>query len=205
MLGMTVDNWSAFFIDTKSREYKGAYLDGGENTAAIVIKTGLLLLTLVLMRMVLFRDLKRRLVPVLTSADRLRREMCFAFGVIFVARVLVQMFMFWHRKLSWIEVFAEAGGIIPASLLSLCVGAVGRRQYHLQLCDGLGLILFLLGTFFNVMPEYERHLWKQDPANAGHLYTLGWWQLARHINYFGLVTISYLAVTSYNFVDYICR
>jgi hypothetical protein len=185
---------SAFFIDTASRMHKGPYFDG-ENSVAIMIKTGLLLLTLVLMRMALFYDLKNRRVPLLTNADRLRREICFTFGVVFVARVLVQMFVFWHRRIAWTEVFAEAGGIIPASLLSLSVGAVGRRAQHMQWCDGVGIILFCVGTFLNIVPEYQRHLWKQDPANSGHLFTMGWWQSAQHINYFGVYLWCVLIIT----------
>ena len=51
----------------------------------------------------------------------------------------------------------------------------------------LGLILFVLGTYLNIWPEYSRHLWKQKPGNERKLYTQGWYQLCRRVNYSGEV------------------
>ena len=104
--------------------------------------------------------------------------------MVFVARVLVQMVIFWHRRISWTEALAEAGFIIPLSLCSLAWGAARRRE-PVGWKEALGFVVFLGGTWVNVHSELQRHLWKADPANAGRLFTLGLWQRARHINYFG--------------------
>ena len=39
-----------------------------------------------------------------------RRHLVFGCCAAFVARVLLQMLLFWHRKITWVEVLAEAGG-----------------------------------------------------------------------------------------------
>lgn len=98
-----------------------------------------------------------------------------------------QMIYFWHRSITWTEVFAEAGFIIPLSLLSLAYGATNIKEKYqkLQFFDVLGIIIFILGTYINFISEYDRYLWKLNPENKGHLYIEGMFQYSRHINYFG--------------------
>merc|ERR1711974_331462 len=64
-------------------------------------------------------------------------------------------------------------------------GARRRRGAPLGALELVGALLFLVGTYLNVWPEYARHLWKAHPENAGRLYTGGWFAVCRHINYFG--------------------
>ena len=39
--------------------------------------------------------------------------------------------------------------------------------------DFLGITLFIVGSFINTFSELQRHIWKQDPAHKGMLYTKG--------------------------------
>ena len=96
-----------------------------------------------------------------------------------------QMLLFWHRRISWTEVTAEAGVIIPLSLASLAIGTVRCRHRPCGWREITGATIFSLGTLLNFWSEYDRYAWKLDPAHAGHLYTEGLWQWSRHINYFG--------------------
>jgi len=102
----------------------------------------------------------------------------------FVARVLVQMAVFWSRSIPWKEVWLEAGGIIPLSVASLALGAA-RRPRASGWSLGGALMLFYGGTWLNVWPEYQRHRWKQEQGHEGRLYTGGLWSFVRHINYTG--------------------
>ena len=82
------------------------------------------------------------------------------------------------------EVLAEAGFIIPLSLLSLGYGAASNDAPLVWAGrDGVGALLFVAGTLLNVGSEAERHLYR----TPGRLYTAGLWTLARHINYGGEV------------------
>jgi len=103
---------------------------------------------------------------------------------LFVARVVLQMAVFWSRSIPWKEVVFEAGGIIPLSIASLAYGAA--QSPHTLGWTGLcGLLVFLWGTWLNLWPEYQRHRWKLDPRNKGKLYKGGLFAVARHINYTG--------------------
>ena len=164
---------TAFFIDTNARRDKRPYF--AANAAALLAKATLLMLTLVALRRVLH---SRR-------GDAGRNALCWWCSVTFVARVLTQMLFFWHRRISWTgEVLAEAGFIIPLSLLSLGYGAASNdAPLEWAGRDGVGALLFVAGTLLNVGSEAERHLYR----TPGRLYTAGLWTLARHINYGGEV------------------
>jgi protein-S-isoprenylcysteine O-methyltransferase Ste14 len=120
-------------------------------------------------------------------AHTTRAWLCMLCGGGFVVRVLVQMFAFWSRGTPWVEVFAEAGGVIPLSLASFAFGASRRSHEPIGTMEVLALPVFLLGTYLNLWPEYTRYIWKLDPANSGKLYTEGLFASCRHINYFGEV------------------
>ena len=109
------------------------------------------------------------------------------------ARARTPQFLFWPaspRRVLWTEVFAEAGFIIPVSMLCLAEGARSRRRKPLGLAELVGVALFLGGTYLNLASEGERWAWKLDAANKGRLYTAGLWQFSRHINYWGEVVVS---------------
>ncbi|KAF2721084.1 hypothetical protein K431DRAFT_338941 [Polychaeton citri CBS 116435] len=48
-----------------------------------------------------------------------------------------------------------------------------------------GSALYLIGMILELGSEYQRHVWKKDPANKGQVYDKGLFGLSRHINYFG--------------------
>jgi steroid 5-alpha reductase family enzyme len=93
----------------------------------------------------------------------------------------------------WIEISAEALFIVPLSLASLAWGATRAASpcpsswcLFLHECEQVaGMAAFVGGTYLNLAPEWQRHVWKQLPANQGKLYTEGWFGVARHINYSG--------------------
>ena len=106
----------------------------------------------------------------------------------FVLRVHLQMTLFWRRAISWREVVLETCFIVPLSFWSFGVSCTSDMLSALDLA---WFALFLVGTWLNVWPEWERHLWKTDPrhsaARVGKLYTGSLFRFARHINYTGEV------------------
>ena len=62
---------------------------------------------------------------------------------------------------------------------------------------GIGVVLFLVGSWTNSYAEYARHIWKERPENQGRLYTEGLFHYTRHPNYFGdLLSFSGLCLIS---------
>lgn len=52
----------------------------------------------------------------------------------------------------------------------------------------VGLVVWLIGFFFEVVGDSQLRLHKASPANQGKLLTTGLWQYTRHPNYFGEAT-----------------
>jgi len=174
---------SAFFIDNKTRRMVHTTVF---DHIRYWLKVVLLVVSVYIEYGILFRPLEalKQKKDVSRSTFAVREWICLFCGAAFVARVVLQM-VFWSRIISWVEVFAEAGIIIPLSLASLGFGAARKRAAAIGAMEVIGVILFLVGTYLIVWPEYTRHLWKRDPANAGRLYVGGLFGVCRHINYFG--------------------
>ena len=90
----------------------------------------------------------------------------------------------WWWK-SWLRVFLLQSvllWIISAPLL-----AVNRAAFPsgLNWIDYLGVIIWLIGFFFESVGDVQLVRFKKDPANKGKLMTGGVWQYTRHPNYFG--------------------
>jgi steroid 5-alpha reductase family enzyme len=56
---------------------------------------------------------------------------------------------------------------------------------YLTVMDYLGVILWLIGFYFESMGDLQLARFKSDPANKGKLMTTGVWKYTRHPNYFG--------------------
>ena len=51
--------------------------------------------------------------------------------------------------------------------------------------DMIGVVLWLIGMFFEALGDLQLMLFKANPANKGKLLTTGVWRFTRHPNYFG--------------------
>ncbi len=54
-----------------------------------------------------------------------------------------------------------------------------------SIVDGIGIIIFLTGFFFETAGDYQLSRFKIKPENKGKLMTRGLWSITRHPNYFG--------------------
>lgn len=175
---------SAFFVDNKTRR---TLPSTATDSLRYWLKIAFLLVCVTIQYMVMFGAVAERKKKNDERQVSVTREwLCLLCGVIFISRILIQM-RYWTRVVTWVEVFAEAGGVIPISLVSLALGVARRRGAPIGIIELIGLVLFVFGTSLNMEPEFTRNAWKSDVANKGRLYTGGLFALCRHINYFGEV------------------
>jgi steroid 5-alpha reductase family enzyme len=86
---------------------------------------------------------------------------------------------------SFFKVFLLQGilmWIISAPLIAVQVGSLPSR---LGLLDVLGIVVWVIGFFFEAVGDAQLERFKADPANQGRLLTSGVWRYTRHPNYFG--------------------
>lgn len=124
------------------------------------------------------------------------RRLCLAVMLsIYFIRLLFTQFVFLRRAIRWSEVCMIAAWILCIYLLLSLAGGTNPAPP-----DGMtaaGTVLFVVGSWMNSYAEYARHVWKQNPHNRGHLYTLGLFRYARHPNYLGdLLSFSGLCLVS---------
>jgi steroid 5-alpha reductase family enzyme len=55
----------------------------------------------------------------------------------------------------------------------------------LSLFDILGIIIWLIGYYWETMSDHQLFKFMHNPANKGHVMTRGLWHYSRHPNYFG--------------------
>jgi steroid 5-alpha reductase family enzyme len=115
--------------------------------------------------------------------------------LIFYIRLVVHLFAFIKRKISWFE------GITVGTLYGIMVAmfAIWGTQISSSniFWDIAGIVLFFLGSFINSLSDYQRHIWKMQTENQGHIYNHGLFRHAMHINYFGdsIMFIGFAIVT----------
>lgn len=112
-----------------------------------------------------------------------RRYLIVGFSLISVSRFALMMFKFLHRQVAVAELIS-----VPIAFLLYYVGfavLVLPHQGALDWRDGLGVVLFVLGSAINTMSEYQRYRFKADQAHKGKLHTTGLFAYAMHINYLG--------------------
>lgn len=126
-----------------------------------------------------------------------RRAAIFIFHLVVFARITLMMLVFLKRRIPVEEAIgvplAFGAYFVGFSLFAL------RTPGPLGVAGILGIVLFVLGSFFNTGSELQRHLWKRHPENRGHIYTGGLFSWSMHINYFGdVLWVSGYALVSGN-------
>ena len=79
---------------------------------------------------------------------------------------------------------AVLAGFIAAPLL-----AAMSASAPLGWLDLLGVTLWLIGMFFEVVGDFQLASFKANPANRGKVLDTGLWRYTRHPNYFGEFTL----------------
>jgi len=88
----------------------------------------------------------------------------------------------WH---SYLKVFFFQGLIMWIVSAPLVFSHISSTPDQLNLLDALGVILWIIGFYYEAMGDFQLSRFKADPANKGKLLTSGVWRYTRHPNYFG--------------------
>ena len=89
----------------------------------------------------------------------------------------------WPRSLFTVfGLQAALMGLISLPLL-LVMRASGTDA--ISVCDGIGLLVFLIGFWIEARADYQLLAHQRNPQTRNDLLTNGWWARSRHPNYFG--------------------
>jgi steroid 5-alpha reductase family enzyme len=98
----------------------------------------------------------------------------------------------WRRErgplwwwISLFQVFLLQGLIMWIISAPLLVAQRSAKPAHLILFDFLGVAVWGIGFFFEVVGDLQLARFKADPANKGKVMQSGVWRYTRHPNYFG--------------------
>jgi steroid 5-alpha reductase family enzyme len=89
----------------------------------------------------------------------------------------------WWR--SYLQVFLLQGLLMWMISSPLLAAHGGNGTAGLNPLDYLGLLVWLVGFFFEAVGDLQLARFKSDPSNKGKLLTEGVWRYTRHPNYFG--------------------
>jgi protein-S-isoprenylcysteine O-methyltransferase Ste14 len=145
-----------------------------------------LLAVILLTALFMFFDVEtihHSLEPYRISGNFARRVLLCSCLVIYFFRLATCLFVFFRRKLPWIEAITVA--IVMGLILFALTYVGGTSNEPINIFDIVGLALFALGSYLNSHSEYLRHQWKVKLENQGRLYTGGLFRYSMHINYFG--------------------
>lgn len=87
--------------------------------------------------------------------------------------------------ISLITVFLLQGVLMWVISLPLQAAQISAQPDHLTMLDVVGVVVFLIGFFFEAVGDAQLQRFKADPANKGKIMDRGLWSLTRHPNYFG--------------------
>lgn len=98
----------------------------------------------------------------------------------------------WRRQhgvswwwLSYIQVFLLQGMLLWLISAPLLAAQLAAQPAKLGWMDGLGVLVWGVGFYFEAAGDWQLRLFKANPANKGRLLTEGVWRYSRHPNYFG--------------------
>ena len=90
--------------------------------------------------------------------------------------------------ISFFQVFLLQGFLMWTISTPLVAGQMDTRFNTLQIWDVLGVIIWVIGFFFEAVGDVQLARFKAKPANKGKVMDQGVWRFTRHPNYFGDAT-----------------
>jgi steroid 5-alpha reductase family enzyme len=86
---------------------------------------------------------------------------------------------------SLLNVFVLQGLIMWVVSLPVQAAMRSTEPFGLGFLDYLGIIVWLIGFYFESVADLQLAWFKAEPANAGRVMDQGLWRYTRHPNYFG--------------------
>jgi len=90
----------------------------------------------------------------------------------------------WWWRSFW-QVFVLQGMLAWIISIPLLAAMAGESPDHLTIVDGLAVIVWMVGFFFEAVGDFQLARFKANPANKGKVLNTGVWRYTRHPNYFG--------------------
>src|SRR5260221_5325946 len=86
-----------------------------------------------------------------------------------------------------INIFWLFGQTIMIAIMSLPIANINTYNIPraLSFFDILGIIIWLMGYYWETVSDHQLFKFMHNPANKGHIMTRGLWHYSRHPNYFG--------------------
>ncbi len=85
---------------------------------------------------------------------------------------------------SFFQVFMLQGLFLYITVLPVIyINTHSTDGFHFL--DGIGMLLWLTGFYFESVGDYQLKQFKSNPNNKGKIITTGLWRYSRHPNYFG--------------------
>ncbi len=95
----------------------------------------------------------------------------------------------WFYIRSYIQVYLLQGLLMVVIGYPFIHAAVYGTTTSLSIAGLLGIAVWCIGYFFEVIGDYQLDTFIKNPANKGEVMDRGLWQYTRHPNYFGEVTM----------------
>ena len=96
--------------------------------------------------------------------------------------------MKWARLKAFLNVYALQG--VMLYLISLpIIHIFNQESTELQILDYAGILIWIIGYFFEVVGDHQLKVFKRQPENKGRIIQSGLWKYTRHPNYFGEATM----------------
>ncbi|PKO00019.1 MAG: hypothetical protein CVU42_06165 [Chloroflexi bacterium HGW-Chloroflexi-4] len=94
-----------------------------------------------------------------------------------------------HGKVWWIrslfQVFILQGFLMWIISTPLLAAQYSNLPASLTFLDYLGVVLWVIGFYFETTGDQQLKVFRSNPANKGHILNTGVWRFTRHPNYFG--------------------
>jgi len=95
----------------------------------------------------------------------------------------------WFYVRSFFQVYLLQGSLMIVVGYSFIHFSVYGAGTSLGFWSLLGIIVWAIGYFFEVVGDYQLNKFIKNPENKGKIMNLGLWRYSRHPNYFGEVTM----------------
>jgi len=79
--------------------------------------------------------------------------------------------------------------LFPTMILNLIPTGADQSTTTVTICNYIGWPVWLIGFIFEVVSDYQKSQFSQNPENKGKFISHGLWSVSRHPNYFGEVLL----------------
>lgn len=90
---------------------------------------------------------------------------------------------------TYFQVFILQGLFMYLISLPITINGLYSQNYPFSLFDIIGILMWLVGFFFETIGDWQLYKFKSNSKNKGKILKSGLWQYTRHPNYFGEATM----------------